>query len=289
MPEPLHIEAAAKVNLSLRVGGVDASGMHPLRSLVQSIDRSDRLLAELSDEDGLEVGDAQLSTERDNLIWRAVDVLRLETNNRRPLFFTLTKGIPIAAGLAGGSADAAAALRAASLLLGVSMDITREVAGRVGADVPFCLRGGLAWMEGHGERLTSLESTDFALAVAVPPFWLATATVYRRWDELGGPQGTPVDPRHVPPRLRELAPFVNDLHPAAVDLRPELGDWAAELEDRWNRPIMLSGSGPSLFGYFRDREEAEEAVQLVPDEARARFAAGPVSYGVRPVGDTGRH
>jgi 4-diphosphocytidyl-2-C-methyl-D-erythritol kinase len=230
-----------------------------------------------------------LSTDRDNLIWRAVDALRRETNNRRPLSFTLSKEIPIAAGLAGGSADAAAALRAASLLLGVSMDITRAVAGRVGADVPFCLQGGLAWMEGYGERLTALESTDFALAVAVPPFWLATAAVYRRWDEMGGPQGTAVEARHVPPRLRELAPFANDLHPAAVDLRPELGDWTAELEDRWDRPVMLSGSGPSLFAYFRDRDEAAEAAQLVPDEARARFAAGPVSFGVRRVDGAGKH
>jgi 4-diphosphocytidyl-2-C-methyl-D-erythritol kinase len=265
--------------------------MHPLRSLVQSIDRCDRLVAELSDEDSLEVGDARLSTGRDNLIWRAVDALRRETNDRRPLFFALTKEIPIAAGLAGGSADAAAALQAASLLLGVPMDLTRAVADRVGADVPFCLQGGLAWMEGYGERLTSLGrgSTDFALAVAVPPFRLATAAVYRRWDDMGGPQGRPVDPRHVPPHLREFAPFANDLHPAAVDLRPELGDWASDLEGRWNRPVMLSGSGPSLFAYFRDREEAAEAVQLVPDEARGRFAAGPVSFGVRPVDGEGKH
>jgi 4-diphosphocytidyl-2-C-methyl-D-erythritol kinase len=286
MSEPLHLEAAAKVNLSLQIKPVDSSGMHPLRSLAQSIDRLDHLTAVIADEDRLEVGDAPLSVDRDNLIWKAVDALRDETNDRRLLTFGLSKQIPIAAGLAGGSADAAAALRAASQLLGISTDTAREVAARVGADVPFCLQGGLAWMEGYGERLTAIaggDASDFALAVAVPPFWLPTAAVYRRWDDLGGPQGRPVDPRQIPPRLREYVPFVNDLTVAAVDLRPELGDWVADLEGLWDRPVMLSGSGPSLFGYFEDTVEATEAAHLVPDEARARFAAAPVAYGVRSV------
>lgn len=283
--ELLHVEAAAKVNLSLQIGQPDSSGLHPLRSLVVSIDRFDQLTAALADDDRLDVGDAQLSSDRDNLIWRAVDALRSETEDRRLFAFSLVKQIPIAAGLAGGSADAAAALLAASTLLGVSPATTREVAAGVGADVPYCLQGGLAWMEGYGERITPVGkgTAHFALAVAVPPFWLATAAVYKRWDALRGPRGTPVDSRHVPPRLREFAPFVNDLHPAAVDLRPELGDWMADLTDRWDRPVMLSGSGPSLFAYFRDRDEATEAAQLVPDEARDRFAAAPVAYGVRLV------
>lgn len=295
MPEPVEVEAAAKVNLSLQIGASDSSGMHPLRSLVQTVDRCDRLTAWAADEDRLEVGDAQLSEGRDNLIWRAVDELRATTNDRRLLSFSLTKEIPISAGLAGGSADAAAALLAASTLLGVTPATTREVAIRVGADVPYCLHGGLAWMEGYGERITAVttRTDDFALAVAVPPFWLSTAAVYRRWDEMSGPMGTPADPRGVPPQLRELGPLVNDLLPAALDLQPDLGDWTAELTDLWDRPVMLSGSGPSLFAYFRNHAEAAEAAQLAPGEARARFAASPVGYGVRRVNrsqaDTGSH
>jgi len=286
--ELLRVEAPAKVNLSLRVKGSDDSGMHPLLSLVQSFDRCDRLSAALADEDELDVGDVDLPPGRDNLIWRAIEALRAETGDSRPLSFSLAKNIPIAAGLAGGSADAAAALMAASTLLNVSRPTIMDVAVRVSADVPFCIQGGFAWMEGHGDRLTAIQPvpTDYALAVVVPPFVLDTGTVYRRWDELGKPMGGAVDGKPLPPSLRPFGPLVNDLYPAALDLRPELGDWQAELVDRWERPVMLSGSGPSLFAYFRDRVEATEAAELGPAEARARFAASPVPFGAQRERDS---
>lgn len=283
--EMLRVEAPAKVNLSLRVKAPDASGMHPLLSLVQAFDRCDHLSAARAGEDELDVGDVELPRGRDNLIWRAIDGLRAATGNRQPLTFSLNKQIPIAAGLAGGSADAAAALVAALDLLGVSRSTIMEVAVTVGADVPFCVQGGFAWMEGHGEGLTAIRQvpTEYALAVVVPPFALDTGAVYRRWDELGEPSGEFVDGRHLPPSLRTFGPFVNDLHPAALALRPELGDWQAELADRWERPVMLSGSGPSLFAYFGDLGEATEAAELGPAEARARFATLPVPFGARVI------
>ncbi|MGZ8784718.1 MAG: 4-(cytidine 5'-diphospho)-2-C-methyl-D-erythritol kinase [Acidimicrobiia bacterium] len=283
--EALQIEAAAKINLSLRVKALDSSGLHPLLSLVQSFDRCDRLTASLAGEDELDIGDVDLPTGRENLIWRAIDRLRAETGDQRSFSFSLTKQIPIAAGLAGGSADAAAALEAAAALLGISRATILDVAAGVGADVPFCVQGGFSWMEGHGERLTPIRQAldDYALAVVVPPFALNTSAVYRRWDEMGEPAGGAVDARHLPPSLRTFGPFVNDLYLAALDLRPELGDWQAELVSRWERPVMLSGSGPSLFAYFEDRTEATEATGLGPTEARARFATSPVAFGVRPL------
>lgn len=289
--ESLEVEAAAKINLSLRVKAMDGSGLHPLLSLVQSFDRVDRLRASLASDDELDVGDSGLSPERDNLIWRAVDALRNETGNRQPFAFALVKEIPIAAGLAGGSADAAAALVSAASLLGLGRSTISDVAIRVGADVPFCVRGGFSWMEGHGERLTPFREipTDYAVAVVVPPFTLETPAVYRRWDEAGEPTGRPVDAKHLPPSLRSHGSLVNDLFPAAVALQPELGDWQADLADRWERPVLLSGSGPALFAFFGDRGEAEEAARLGPAAARASFAASPVGYGVRPTDSVGEH
>ncbi len=285
--EWIEVEAAAKVNLSLRVRPPDQSGMHPLRSLAQSVDCCDRLTAARADEDALDVGNVDLSAGRDNLIWRAVDALRAETGDSRFISFGLTKRIPLAAGLAGGSADAAAALVAAARLLDVPRSTLTVVAARVGADVPFCLEGGFAWMEGHGERLASITGVpaEYALAVVVPPFPLETAAVYGRWDRLGGPEGEAVDGRALPPSLRPFGPLANDLYPAAVDLRPELGDWRGELVDRWERPVLMSGSGPSLFGFFTDGAEATEAVGVAPGEARARFSTSPVSFGARIVED----
>ena len=285
--ESCRVEAAAKVNLSLQVKSLDGSGMHPLLSLAQSFDCCDRLSAALADENELDVGDADLPSGSDNLIWQAVEVLKNETDLDRPVSFVLSKRIPVAAGLAGGSADAAAALVAVSELLGVPPSTIQAAAARVGADVPFCLQGGLAWMEGHGQRLTAIEQipADYAVAVVVPPFVLNTGSVYRHWDRLDEPRGETVDGRHLPPSLRQFEPFVNDLYPAALDLRPDLGDWRAELTDRWARPVMLSGSGPALFAYFENRAEATEATGVASDDARARFAASPVSFGVRLLAD----
>lgn len=283
--EVVHVLAPAKVNLSLAVRSPDASGLHPLRSLVQAFDWCDELTFALADEDALEVGDAQLPDGGDNLIWQAVEAVRRHSGDRRPLAIELTKRIPVAAGLAGGSADAAAALVATGRLLGLPPATAARLAPGIGADVPFSLQGGFAWMEGHGEGLTALTPVpdDYALAVAVPPFWLTAAAVYRRWDEIGEPAGDPIEVRHLPPSLRPFVPLANDLYPAALDLQPDLGDWRAELADRWDRPVMLSGSGPSLFGYFADFDEAQEAVRVAPGEARSSCAARPIGDGARLV------
>jgi len=281
--EAVRVEAAAKVNLSLRVKAADSGGLHPVLSLVQSIDRRDRLRVAPAPEDALAIEGADLSSDRDNLIWKAVDAVRAETGNVAALRFELSKRIPVAAGLAGGSADAAATLAAVGRLLRLPEATLQQVATRVGADVPFCLVGGFAWMEGHGERLTPIDGIpdDYALAVVVPPFELDTGSVYRRWDRLGEPGGDPVEGKHLPPSLRPYAPLTNDLYPAALHLQADLGDWRAELVDRWERPVMLSGSGPSLFGYFTGPDEAAGAVAAAPPDARSCFVASPVSYGAR--------
>lgn len=283
--EAVTIEAPAKVNLSLRVRTPDATGLHLLLSLVQSFDCHDRLTAAPGDNDRLEFGEFDLPAGRDNLIWRAVDAFRAETGESRALSFRLEKRIPVAAGLAGGSADAAAALLAVASLSGLRRENLREIAATVGADVPFALQGGLAWMEGHGELLTAIRSSppDYSLAVVVPPFGLDTPAVYQRWDRLGGPEGEAVVGKHLPPSLRAYEPFGNDLFPAALDLRPDLGDWRSDLSDQWERPVMLSGSGPSLFAYFADRTEASEAIALAPEEARSHLVLSPVSHGARVV------
>lgn len=272
------ITAHAKVNLSLRVAPVDRSGKHPLRSLAQSIGVADILTLEAAEEDRFVVEpEGIVAADEENLAWRALEAVR--SRAVRPFDLHLIKAIPVAAGLGGGSADAAAALVAAAGLLGIGRDRLVELAPGLGSDVPFCLLGGRLLLEGHGEVLTRAPmSDDFALALAVPPFELSTAAVYRRWDELDGPEGPGVAGRELPPSLRDHGPLVNDLTGPAVDLRPELGDWRADLKALWARPVAMSGSGPSLFGFFADLEEAREAADAVRG-ARATLAAAPVDRG----------
>lgn len=271
-------EAPAKLNLDLRIGAPDAQGMHPLHSLVQEIDWTDILTVEEGDEDGLEVEGAELPEGGENLVWRAVEALGLAS--RPPLHIRLEKRIGVAAGLGGGSSDAAATLAAVADLMGLGAEVARAAAPAVGADVRFFLTGGTARMEGYGEMLTPLDSLDgFCLGVAVPPFELSTAVVYRRWDELDGPVGDETPASRLPPVLRGYGEVRNDLTPAALDLLPELGDWMQDLADRWERPVFMTGSGPACFAYFVDEDEARSALSEVAGR-RAGAAAHPRRGGV---------
>ena len=280
MADARTARAFAKVNLSLRVRSPDASGYHPLRSLAQSVDWADDLELAEAEDDELVVTGAQLPAGEDNLAWRAVLAVRNDTAVRKPVRLALDKRIAVAAGLGGGSADAAAALVLATEVFAAGDGTAERLAPGLGADVPFCLVGGLAWLEGRGERISPVDgwAADFALAIVVPPFELATAAVYEMWDRLEGPLGDEIDGRDLPPSLRRHGPFANDLLPAALRLAPDLGDWRADLARRWTRPVSLSGSGPALFAYFIDRDEAEDAVRVTPG-ARAAVAAEPCARG----------
>lgn len=271
--------AFAKVNLSLRVKPARADGYHPLVSLSQSIDWSDLMTLERAAQDGFDVTGAGVPVGRDNLAWRAVESMRGPAGPA--LHVTLDKQIAVAAGLGGGSADAALGLVLATGVLGGDPAAAVRAAPGLGADVPFCLAGGTAWMEGVGERITPVaHAGDYWLALVVPGFELSTPAVYGRWDALGGPAGPAVDGRHLPVSLREHGPLANDLQPAAVSVQPELGDWISDLTSAWGQPVLMTGSGPTLFGFFPSEAEAADAIRVVP-QARAVRVVRPVGAGWR--------
>lgn len=277
-------EAPAKINLDLRLRPPDRSGLHPLHSYFQAVEWLDRLVVEEGDEDGLVVEGADLPDDEDNLVWKAVAALDLR--DRPPLHMELHKSIAVAAGLGGGSSDAAAALAAVGEMLSVDPERIRAAAPRVGADVPFFLTGGTALVEGHGEQITPVEPlSGFAVAIVVPPFELATPEVYRRWDELDGPTGPELAGSDLPPPLRRrFDELRNDLVPAAVSLRPELADWMHDLGEAWEQTVLMSGSGPACFGFFLDVGEAEDALDEV-EEHRAAKAAELRTRGVGRLED----
>lgn len=277
----MRAEAFAKVNLSLRVRPPDASGLHPVYSLAQSIGWADLVGLESADEDAFEVdGPEGVPRDESNLAWRALEAVRAEASRRTPVRLTLEKQIPEAAGLGGGSADAAAVLALAAEHYGLEAGRRDALAPGLGADVPFCLIGGTALLEGHGDRVAPLPPVGgYALAVVVPPFPLPTAAVYRRWDQMEGPAGPEIAARWLPVELREHAPLRNDLTPAAAALDPGVGDWIEDLGRLWAAPALMSGSGPALFGFFPTQDEAADAAAAVRG-ARA-VAAGPMPAGRR--------
>lgn len=278
----MNLSTPAKINLSLRVRERDATGYHPLLSLVQAVEPLDLLSVDLADEDLLSVEGSALPADEDNLVWKAVRAAVPE--RKRGLQFRLKKQIPVAAGLGGGSSDAAAALLAVETIFGSEYSLT--VAAGIGADVPFFRIGGLAEMQGYGEKLTpKTAARGFHLALVVPPFDLSTPAVYNAWDRLESPIEYEAAGSDLPPSLRSLGPFMNDLYPAALTLAPQLDDWRAELEHRWGRPVLMSGSGPSLFSFFGSRTEAADAIAVAPVGSRFADAVAPVHHGSRIVHD----
>jgi 4-diphosphocytidyl-2-C-methyl-D-erythritol kinase len=256
-------EAPAKLNLSLLVSPPRDDGYHPLESLVQTVEWCDLLDAEPAEgSDHLESGI------EDNLIEKALHALR-DFGHVPPLAMRLSKQIPIAAGLGGGSSDAAAALLAGAELGGLPHISVTEAAIGVGADVTLFLTGGTQMMTGVGYEVEALRPLeDFAVAVVVPEFGVSTAEAYARWDRLEGPEGDPVPDGLLPPSLRGRMPMRNDLVPAAIDLEPLLGDFMADVRAVWGTSVCLTGSGSACFGYFPTVEEASEAAERVSDLTR---------------------
>lgn len=284
--------AFAKVTLSLRVIGRRDDGYHEIDALAVSVGQpQDTVEAGVVSEPGVRVdvvgGDELGIPDGDeNLAARAADrVLMRAGRQALGVHLTLRKRIPVAGGLGGGSADAAATLLAVRHLLELELDrdALLELAATLGSDVPFCLQGGAARMQGRGERLTPVKvPLGMPLLVAVPPFGLVTADVYRAWDELGGPRSMRVVP---PPRALEnlIDGLVNDLEPAAEAVEPRLREFRDELEQVAGRPALLAGSGS---GYVvpvdaDGRRVADLAAEMSERFRRPIIGAATVSRGVR--------
>jgi 4-diphosphocytidyl-2-C-methyl-D-erythritol kinase len=274
-------ESPAKVNLNLLVEAPRADGLHHLQSLVQTVGWLDQLDVEESEEDNLVIDGADLDPE-DNLVTRSLKAIRAR-GFVPPLDIRLDKQIPIGAGLGGGSSNAAATLLAATETGRMPRSVAEEVAPSIGADVPLFLTGGTILMTGIGDQVESQRPlTGFAVAMAVPPFEISTVDVYRRWDEMEGPEGESIAPRLLPPGLREGMPIRNDLIPAAVGIEPALADFMADLRMQWGGPVLMTGSGSGCFGFFPDPEEAADAARSVENLCRAAVGTGLRSNGVAP-------
>ena len=284
----ISAETFAKVNLGLRVGGRRDDGYHRIDGIFQSVAVADRVSLAASDEDAIAgVGGRPVADDLANLAFRAADAVRDRAGSGQRIALILDKSIPAAAGLAGGSADAAAALAIAGRFFGVKHDVLADIAPQIGSDVPFCLTGGTARVSGRGEIITPMSPmTGFSLVIVVPPFEIATPAAFRTWDDLGEPIGLRFPQSALPPPLRSEGDLYNDLYPAAVVQAPELDDWRADLEQGWGRPVLLSGSGPSLFGFFVDSDEAAGAAATVPTGARFAESCDLVPVGWRITDDS---
>jgi 4-diphosphocytidyl-2-C-methyl-D-erythritol kinase len=260
--------AAAKVNLYLHVTGRCADGYHLLDSLVAFPDIRDNLTAEPAAGLSLEIGGpeaASLAGEvQDNLVLRAARLLADHTGTARGAALHLEKNLPVAAGIGGGSSDAAAALRALTALWGLPIgeQALCDLALRLGADLPACLHAGPVWVGGVGERLEPAAGLPPAgILLANPRKELPTAAVFAtRSGPFGEPGRFAPMPRDAVRLAQVLGSRRNDLTRAAIDLVPEIGAVLTRLAGLPGALIArMSGSGPTCFALFRDRDGAKRA------------------------------
>ncbi|MDY6794571.1 MAG: 4-(cytidine 5'-diphospho)-2-C-methyl-D-erythritol kinase [Actinomycetota bacterium] len=262
------MEAPAKINLYLEVGGRRQDGYHFVRTLMQAVELMDLVEVELSPAPGgveLEVeGDAPSGEE--NLCHRAAGAFMEAVGRDVGVRIRLVKCIPVTAGLGGGSADAAAVLRALNYLMEEALngkDMFR-LAASVGSDVPFFLLGGTVRGEGRGERVTPLaQAPPLPVILANTGDRLSTSEVYSRFDRSGGGKPPPgaletlVDALPVGDIGSISRLLFNSLQRTACEMTPSVGELLAKAEEAAGEGFLLSGSGPTVFILASGEAEAE--------------------------------
>ena len=253
--------APAKINLGLHVRGKLPDGRHAIETLFAFCTDGDRLSAESADDWSLEITGPfadGLSAGPENLVWRAAEALGERSGASSRATITIEKNIPVAAGLGGGSADAAAALRLLTSLWKIDPSHAEKVAPALGSDVPACLLSLPAKGEGAGDRLTHVampELSEMPVLLVNPRVPLSTSEVFAGWDGVDrGPLGNWREGR-------------NDLQEAAIKLVPQIESVLAWLALQSGVTFSrMSGSGATCFALFDTEAARDEAADAVPRE-----------------------
>jgi 4-diphosphocytidyl-2-C-methyl-D-erythritol kinase len=264
--------APAKVNLYLRVTGRRADGYHTLDSLAVFAAAADRVSVAPADALSLRLTGpeaASLANEPDNLVLRAARALAKEAGATQGAAITLEKHLPIASGIGGGSADAAAALRALDALWGTrrGMEALRGIAATLGADVPVCVESRAIRMQGIGEILSDAPALPgFGLLLANPRIALPTPSVFKaRRGEFSAPADPPARLPDAAALADWLRPLGNDLQDAAIALCPAVAEVLAAIAAQPGCLLArMSGSGATCFGVFAEAEGASRAAATLP-------------------------
>ncbi len=271
------ISMPAKINLGLDVVKRRKDDYHEVRMVMQSVALFDEVWLEKSGEPGITIQTdmPQLPTGRRNLAYRAAELFMERYGIEEGVSIRIAKKIPVAAGLAGGSADAAAVIMALNRLFEThaAEKQLRDLALLIGADVPFCICRGTALAEGVGEKLMKLPPMpDCAILIAKPPYSISTRDAYEAFDVLDEPYHPSLDALLDAVKARNLEKIAssmgNSLEAAVLPKHSDLREMLELFLEMGALGSGMSGSGPSVFGIFRDRDIAEKAQM----ELRRRFA-----------------
>ncbi|MFO0582179.1 MAG: 4-(cytidine 5'-diphospho)-2-C-methyl-D-erythritol kinase [Anaeromyxobacter sp.] len=262
--------APAKVNLVLRVGALRADGFHDIASLMVPLDLGDPVEVRIGSRPGPVTCKVPGRPELDgpgNLAARAAEKFKAAFGVDRAIAIRIVKRIPVTAGLGGGSSDAAAVLRCLARAFRVKDDRTlARLALEVGSDVPFFLGEGPAWARGQGERLRPAKVPVQHLVLLFPEdpaLGIRAGEAYRWLDASRQGREVPDLPR---PRPFGRSLLGNDLEPPCLEQRPVLEGFLRRLSGAGAAAVMMSGSGPTVFGVFEDRRSASKAATIISKE-----------------------
>jgi len=267
----MRLKAHAKINLSLRVLSKRPDGFHSIESVMQSVSLCDGITLSLCPS-GIEVtsSDPALPSGKENLAYRAAELF---LNGKAGVSIHIEKRIPMAAGLAGGSADAAAVIFGLNQLSDPGVQLSDvellKLAARIGSDVPFCLTGGTCLVRGRGEIIEPLlpwPKTYFVLVC--PDVSIQTKWAYAEFDRLG---------------LNPGGEIKNDLEPIAISKYPVVSEIKAKLLKLGCAAAQMSGSGSSVFGTTRDQREAEKIFARIKDDYPRSFLVETAAKGVEMI------
>ncbi len=274
----ISMKAYAKINLGLDVVRRLENGYHEVKMIMQTVGIYDELTFQRQ-ESGICIttDSGELPTNEDNLIYKAARLLMDKYQVQEGVRIHLQKNIPIAAGMAGGSTDAAATFKGINELfgLGASEEELKELAVKVGADVPYCIMGGTALAEGIGEKLTRLPNApECILLVAKPDINVSTKFVYEHLDAAGVTHHPDIDGMITAIEESNLEGVVarleNVLETVTVPAYPIIDTIKSKMLEMGAEGSLMSGSGPTVFGIFTDEGKARVAYEYIKSEGLAK-------------------
>lgn len=277
--DKMELKALGKINLGLDVLGKRPNGYHDVRMVMQTIYLYDQIIMEKKKESGIEISTNlfYLPVNENNLAYRAARLLMDEFDIHTGVKISLTKHIPVAAGMAGGSSNAAAVLYGMNRMygLGLSMEELMERGVTLGADVPYCIMRGTVLAEGIGEILTPLPAMPKCqIVVAKPPVSVSTKMVYEKLDSHRIEDHPDIDgiiDGLKEEDLKKVADCMgNVLEKVTVEAYPVIEKIKQCMKEGGALNAMMSGSGPTVFGIFEDRKQAKKAAARIKETRLAK-------------------
>ncbi len=288
----ISLRAPGKINWTLDVTGRRPDGYHEVRMLMQSVDLFDEITIVPGGADITLVSDFEgMPLDERNTAWKAAALLMDMARITGGVEIHIKKGIPMAAGMAGGSADAAAVLVGLNELWGLGLTLSElETAGlRIGADVPFCIAGGTALAEGIGEMLTRLEPIEGVWLVLVkPPFGVSTTEVYKAFEMDKNNKYNDTGDIYLKLKARDFKGLAatglyNALEQVTISMHPEIDAIKQELLSLGAAVSLMTGSGPAVYGVFEDKEAARLAEEHMKKTYTQTYLARTRGRGVELI------